>query len=529
MNQRKYKKQRNVKLRRGSSFDVLLAIIGILTSAAFAFALLSFKVLPMKWVLMITLVLSILLIVLAFFSMVRTKRWINIVKRTVMILIIASTCIGSFFVWRTKDAIYSIGNSATTETAYILVTKDSSYQKQSDLADQSIMLHSGSDSEVGNQVREELDKSVSNIHYEKLESYNEMIDSLLEEDCDAIVMSKQQYDYMAKKDTDLSKQVRVLSEVKYTKEHVSVSDVDITKKPFVVFVSGMDEAGELVDLHSDVNMLLLVNPISNELKMISLPRDSYLPNPALEYGQDKLTHSGWFGVENTKAAVENLFQVEIDYYVKINFSSLIEVVDTLEGIQVDVQISFCEQDEYRSFAQEDLICLNQGPQTLNGKQALAYARHRDSYVDQDLSRSKAQVDIVKGIVKRLLSPSGITKVDTLLSNMNDYVMTNFSGDQISAFASSELEDGKGWSISSFTVSDYTFDRRVTATDPNLGALDVYLFSQDDVAEIREAINAFLEPQALSEFTFDLDDLHAKAKAQLQDNQVIYDDQAYDPH
>ena len=234
-------------------------------------------------------------------------------------------------------------------------------------------------------------------------------------------------------------------------------------------------------------------------------------------------------VENTLQTIENLFQVDIDYYVKINFSSLIEIVDTLDGINVDVQITFCEQDENRSFAQEDLICLNAGPQELNGKQALAYARHRDSYVDQDLSRNKAQVDIVKGIVKKILSPSGITKVDTLLGNVSDYVMTNFSGDEISAFAASELEDGEAWTISSLTISDRTFDSRINASAPDLGPLDVYLFSKEDVAEVREAIDSFIDPQKLSDFSFDLDDLHGKTYEKLKNNGVVYDVDAQYPH
>ena len=530
MKQRKRTSGRPVKLKRGSSFDVLIAIIAVLTSAAFLYSLFSFKVIPTKWVMLIMLGLSFVLLILAFLSIVRTKRWISVVKRFLLLLIAIATSVGTLFVWRLKDSIYQIGNSTTTEIAYVLVKADSDIQKQSELSQKSVLYHDGTDADIGKKVQEALNKEVANIRYEKNESYLDMSEALLAAQCDAIIVPQSQYNYLTRKNENLSASVRILSEITYTKEHTSSGNINITEKPFVVFVSGMDEAGELnTDLHSDVNILMLVNPITNEMKMINIPRDSYLPNPALEYGNDKLTHTGMYGVENTLQTIENLFQVDIDYYVKINFSSLIEIVDTLDGINVDVQITFCEQDENRSFAQEDLICLNAGPQELNGKQALAYARHRDSYVDQDLSRNKAQVDIVKGIVKKILSPSGITKVDTLLGNVSDYVMTNFSGDEISAFAASELEDGEAWTISSLTISDRTFDSRINASAPDLGPLDVYLFSKEDVAEVREAIDSFIDPQKLSDFSFDLDDLHGKTYEKLKNNGVVYDVDAQYPH
>ncbi|HFL3113565.1 TPA: LCP family protein, partial [Clostridioides difficile] len=114
-----------------------------------------------------------------------------------------------------------------------------------------------------------------------------------------------------------------------------------------------------------------VNPVANHIDMVSIPRDALVPNTALNNANDKLTHTGNDGIENSVETIQNFFGIPIDYYARVSFNSLIEIVDTIGGIDVDVEIDFCEQDENRSFKKEDLICLKKGKQHLNGKQALA--------------------------------------------------------------------------------------------------------------------------------------------------------------
>ena len=111
---------------------------------------------------------------------------------------------------------------------------------------------------------------------------------------------------------------------------------------------------------TDTNLILIVNPVAKHIDMVSLPRDGYIPNPALNNMNDKLTHTGNDGIENSVAAIENFFQIPIDYYARIGFNSLIQIIDAIGGIDVDVEIDFCEQDENRSFKKDDLVCLKKG-------------------------------------------------------------------------------------------------------------------------------------------------------------------------
>ena len=173
-------------------------------------------------------------------------------------------------------------------------------------------------------------------------------------------------------------------------------DIDVTKDTFTVYLSGLDNMGSPdQQTRSDTNLILIVNPKANHIDMVSLPRDGYIPNAAYDYKNDKLTHTGNDGIENSVETIQNFFGIPIDYYARVSFNSLIEIVDTIGGIDVDVEIDFCEQDENRSFKKEDLICLKKGKQHLNGKQALAYSRHRKTKGYDNAGRERAQQRIIK--------------------------------------------------------------------------------------------------------------------------------------
>lgn len=525
-----------MKLLKSRKFwDALLAVLFVAAGSYLVYRLYAFRFLPDKYLYMIILILVLLALIFILMIFAKVKEWIQWIKRVLIVLL----CIGLTFAAVTIGNVESSTRKITAaETIgytniHVVVRNDSGIDAIADLSDKKVLIQDGNDKEYGEYVKKKItaSKKAKDVTFEEKLDYSTMISDLLNEKCDAIVITDAAYQTLGQSIAAVKSDTGIIQTYKKKKTiTANGSEKDIRYETFTIFITGNEGTGDInTDNNSDVNMLLIVNPLAAHVEMISIPRDSFVPNPALGNRNDKLTHTGSSGSENTVTAIEQLFGIDVDFYLKLNFSSVIEIVDALDGIDIDIPLDFCEQDENRSFAQEDLICLNAGPQELNGKQALAYARHRDSYVDQDLSRNKAQVDIVKGIVKKILSPSGITKVDTLLGNVSDYVMTNFSGDEISAFAASELEDGEAWTISSLTISDRTFDSRINASAPDLGPLDVYLFSKEDVAEVREAIDSFIDPQKLSDFSFDLDDLHGKTYEKLKNNGVVYDVDAQYPH
>ena len=275
-------------------------------------------------------------------------------------------------------------------------------------------------------------------------------------------------------------------------------------------------------------MLLFVNTVSNSITMVSLHRDSLMPRPSLDYVNDKLTHTGWGGVDDTVETIEEFFGIDVDYYAKVSFSSLIEIIDSIGGIDVDVEIAFTEQDENRSFAAEDLITLEAGYQHLNGKQALAYARHRKTANYDVAGRERAQERIIKAIIDKLLTPEGITiYVNQLMETVPKYVVTDMPGKQITSFIRGELKELKPWSIQSVVIENGIYDTRVV---PNLAmGADCYLWNQYDYAKVVDAYEANLETMNFNDFSFSFPE-YMKYLPKVSDSaNIAWDFMALDPH
>lgn len=209
---------------------------------------------------------------------------------------------------------------------------------------------------------------------------------------------------------------------------------------------------------------------------------------------------------------------------------MIEIVDTIGGINVDVEIDFCEQDENRSFKKDDLICLKKGEQKLDGKQALAYSRHRKTVGYDNAGRERAQQRIIKAIIDKLLSPSAITYVNDLLEIAPNYVITDMSPDQITSFVSSELDSLKPWTISSIISDTGVYDSRYVASlNPADGLSDVYLFNKDEVQAVLNAYDGAKNQLKLDEFHFNIDDLNIDTPKVNDDPTIVWDTMANDPH
>jgi len=338
---------------------------------------------------------------------------------------------------------------------------------------------------------------------------------------DAIIINQAQKERLLEPYHTLYEDSTVLKSYTYTyKTNIEGNNIDVTKEKFTVYISASDQSNTPASNSlSDMNMLMIIDPTIHHITTISIPRDSYVPNPAYDNISDKLTHTGNDGVTNTVKAVEQTLQIDIDFYVKISFASLIEIVDTLGGIDVNVLISFTEQDENRSFEPEDLITLQAGMQKLNGKQALAYSRHRDSYIDQDLGRNQAQIEVMKGIIKRLLTVDGIGKIDDVLKLLPNYVIMNFSNSQISSFVKQQVDEMKGWSITSLQLNNGIPDSATTASTGNL-ELSIYYLSKQDLIKVNGVYHMIQQDKDLSEINFDLNQLYKDFSNFKEDGSVL---------
>ena len=223
----------------------------------------------------------------------------------------------------------------------------------------------------------------------------------------------------------------------------------ITKEPFVVYLSGVDNRGELTEnARSDVNILAVVNPSTKRVALINTPRDYYV-DLAGTNSKDKLTHAGLYGVETSMATLGNLYGVNVDQYLRINFAGFISIIDAVGGVDVYSDQAFTSVGSPGYY---DPTTFAEGWNHLDGKSALAFARERHAFKNGDIQRGINQMKVIDAMVEKLKSPALLMSFSKLMDAMADCFVTSLSQEQISALVRMQLSDLSSWDIQSHSVT-----------------------------------------------------------------------------
>lgn len=286
-------------------------------------------------------------------------------------------------------------------------------------------------------------------------------------------------DLKERSNNELYLQLEILATFKVKVTSSEAANADVTK-PYIVYISGLDTYGAIdTTSRSDVNIMAVVNPRSHEILFVNTPRDYYVQLNGTTGLKDKLTHAGLYGVDMSVKTLENLYKVDINYNVKINFTSLEKVVDALGGIDVYSEYNFSSQGY--SFAV--------GKNSLNGKQALAFSRERYSFDGGDRTRGQNQMRVLAAIINKLSQPSVIVNYQNVLSAMSGLFQTNMSSDTTASLVRTQLNDAAKWTTSSMSVDG------TGASEPtySMGSQRLYVMvpNQASVDAAKAAINATL--------------------------------------
>ncbi|MDR1441122.1 MAG: LCP family protein, partial [Bifidobacteriaceae bacterium] len=239
-------------------------------------------------------------------------------------------------------------------------------------------------------------------------------------------------------------------------------------EPFVVYISGIDTSGPINRVsRSDVNMLMVVNPSTGSVLLVNTPRDYYVQLHGTTGTKDKLTHAGIYGVQKSIDTLQDLYEIDIDYYARVNFSSLVKIVDTLGGVDVDVDQAFTSRNGNFSFTQ--------GINHMNGEQALGFSRERYSFAAGDRARGQNQQKVISALIDKASQRSNLLRYDKLLDALDGAVEMNVPMEQISSVVRQRLEDGKSWQTESISV-DGTGDSLPTYS---MGAQKLYVMIPDE--------------------------------------------------
>lgn len=367
-----------------------------------------------------------------------------------LIFILGQSILG-YYIHKTYQTINSINKDTVTYASSLVVLKSSNVKAVDALKNKKIgiVVNKKSIDEyiLANQIvkNDKLDEIATVVEYDNITT---MFKDLYKGSIDAVLTTKNYVSMFKSLEgyEKIQEETKIIDEIKktYKKNEISKitgesetvynSNASITE-PFTVLLMGVDSTDEALDKNStgngDALMLITFNPKTLNATILSIPRDSYvyLPNMGTE---NKITHAAWGGTNNMINTIERFTDIDINYYVKINFKGVVKLVDLLGGIKVNVPIDFCEQDSNRNWG-DSTICLDEGEQTLNGEQALALARHRKTLLTGDLQRGTNQQLVVQGMLNSAKNIKSANQALSILDTLSNNMDTNFTTKQLLSF------------------------------------------------------------------------------------------------
>lgn len=479
------KNRRKRSKNKGIWFFRAIAIISIIIFIVFGIMLYVLDMIPFKYLIIFYIVFGLLYLYLFITSFPKKiKNKFKISSCVFLILFATIFGVGIKYLNDTMDFVGVISKDLfQKEVYYVMTLVDSKYKDIKDLDGKSIGIYSSKNS---TKASNELNKKIKNISKE-YKNVVELFEDLQDNKIDAVLINESTKNLL---DTDLADMKLKLKEIYKVYVSIEKTDivkvVDITKKPFNIYVAGGDAYGSIDNVtNTDVNMIITVDPVNRKVLLTSIPRDYYVNLPSFgDDAYDKLTHAGYYGIEESAKAIENLLDIDINYYVKVNFSTIEGVIDAIKGVDVYSDYSFNE-------CAYGIYHFNKGMNHLNGKQALAFARERKSFSDGDIQRVKNQQKVLTAIIDKVTSSTTlVTNFSQILDSVGNSFSTNMESKNINRFIKMQLNDMRSWSIESQNLVGTDF-YTYTYTYPNL---QLYVMKQDEnsIDVSKNKINKYLK-------------------------------------
>ena len=503
-------------MKQSKKLTVILAVIWMLLLAAEVLTVLTvlrLGMIPGKFMVLLAALLLALWLLTGFLLLWPQKKTGN-VRRAIGCVLAALTVAGCAAITTVvSDVDRTMTNitrpAATGVTMAVYVREDDPAQTLTDAAGYTIGIVEGYEQARTEQalaaIAGNLGQDVKTAVYG---SVHEMVDALYAREVDAIILNSAYVTILADLDgyTDFGERTRIICEIpvaEYFKtepeketaatdpeqpdETKPVEPKNITNTPFVVYISGSDTRSQkLITGNSDVNILVVVNPQTKQILLLNTPRDYYIPNPAGSGALDKLTHCGVYGIDCSIEALEDLYDVSVDYYAQINFTGFETLIDAIGGVTVYSNVSFSNGG----------VSIQVGENYLNGSQALAFARERYQLAAGDNDRGKNQMKVIQAAIEKVTSgPTIITKYGDILDSLEGMFATNVERSEINDLVKMQLSDMASWNISTFAVTG-AGDSRITYSIPGLY---VYVMHPNDklVAQASELIDRVIAGESLT--------------------------------
>ena len=436
----------------------VITIIVIMLSVVFMGLLAMTKMVPTIYMLIIGIVLAVIAAII-WLLVWHTRYTGRFIGGTVLaVIMIAILAFGGFYINKTRSAISNISGE-TTE-----VTQMAVYVKSDDAAD-SVEATAGYTYGILSSLdRENTDGAVAHLNSEfgtevqtkEYAGLTELADGILNGEVNAMLLNSGYLSVYEDMDgyTDFSTKIKevgtvdVESTIQSAEESTPVEPITTANggKVYTIYLSGIDTRGEMTaKSRSDVNIIATVNTDTHEILLVSTPRDYFVPLSISGGAPDKLTHAGIYGIDVCMDTLGMLYDIDINYYFRINFGGFVKVIDALGGITVNSDYDFDSKNILGYH-------FNKGENYVNGEQALIFARERYAFQEGDRQRGKNQMEVIRGVVKKALSPEILTSYSSILSSLDGCFGTNITYEEIAQILQQQLTNGGDWTIVSYSVN-----------------------------------------------------------------------------
>lgn len=472
----------------GGSFlyimSLLLLLSCIICLVLFEYRVYTLDVLPTKYFVILTGFLSVLLLLTGYVVIRKKGVLLRIFMLSFMLALSFASILVSPYLQNTQKFLQGTQVKKDFLSYKVLVLKDSNFKSLENLKGENIGYL--------NDDYRDIIKSRLKINYNEIikEDFSEMLEKFITGEISALVLENGRLNlaneliekFDEKTRTIYEFEVEVPDEIKPAEENIKVSET-----PFVLYISGIDQYGKVKSVRgrSDVNQIMIVNPNTSKVLIVNTPRDYYVQLHGTTGLKDKLTHAGVYGIEKSITTLEDLYNIDIDYYLRVNFNTLIEVVDVIGGIDINSDKAFTAYTD-------NSVKVQKGINHFNGKQALAYSRERYSYVSGDRHRGENQQQVISAIIEKLTSSEVLlNKYNDILKTLDGTFQTNMPVDKITSMIKFQLDKMPKWKIESIAVdgfnsSNYTYsmgsNRKLYVMEPNMETVN------NAISHIKEVLN-----------------------------------------
>ncbi len=474
------KKENNIKKKNSNLFYKILSFILVIISVLAASVILYFKVLPLKYLILIFIVLGIIIIGISYKLNTKSCLFTKLIMSLFSVVLIFVETLGIIYAIGTIDFLNNIFDTGyRMETYNIYVLEDSNYVSLKDLENKKISIY---DTE-SDTLKKAVNKLNDKIDFEKIvvDSINKGVNSLIDKESEAFFISEALTTIYKEEHEEEYSKLKIIGSIDVlTKSSVDFKIVDVRKKPFVVYLSGSDLEGSINKVsRSDVNLLAVVNPKKGKILLINTPRDYYV-TLATKNAKDKLTHAGIYGIEESALTLGKLYDVDINYYARVNFTSFVKIINSLDGIEANSKYAF-SYDGYT---------FKKGINKLTGKSALAFSRGRSMLPEGDNSRGYNQQAVIAGILNKVTSANILAKYHTLLKSLESGVMTNVDKTVLTKLVNLQIDENIKWEIENYNVKGKNSSKTTYSTGSAM--LSVIEPDMDTVNEVKLKIKDIMD-------------------------------------